>query len=280
VKQDAEDFSPAHAGAAVDRQRHARNKTCFVRRQEEGGVRDVPAGAHLVAQRHLGVALGRDFGAALLEGMGAGVDRHRRIHQPGQDDVGANAVLGVLVGELLGEGDHRRFRGLIGDVGIGGDRRHRGDVDDGAAHLVAHDRDRVFRGKDAALEIDRDAAIDRLLGNVGKLGVAAGEADADIVVQDVDAAPAAVRVGDHGLDLGLLGDVGLEGYRRAALGGDHVDRFLRGFDVAIHTQHAREGKRRGAAVADAFAGLWPAPTTIAIRSFRRMSLHSRKLGTI
>ena len=41
----------------------------------------------------LAVALGLDLGAALLEFAGAGIDRHRRVHQAGQDDVGADAVL-------------------------------------------------------------------------------------------------------------------------------------------------------------------------------------------
>ena len=81
----------------------------------------------------------------------------------------------VLVGELLGEGDHRRFGRLVGDVGIGGDHGHRGDVDDGAAVLRAHDRDHVLGGEDAALEVDRDAAVERFLGDVEQLGVAAGQ---------------------------------------------------------------------------------------------------------
>ena len=81
-------------------------------------------------------------------------------------------------------------------------------------------------GEDAALEVDRHAAVERLLGDVEQLGVAAGDADADIVVQDVDAAPAAVRIGHHGLDLGILGDVGLEGHRRALVLADHVDGLL------------------------------------------------------
>ena len=48
----------------------------------------------------------------------------------------------------------------------------------------------------------------------------------------------AVRFRDHGLDVALLGDVGLEGHRRAALGPDHADGFLRGCEVAVDAQHA------------------------------------------
>src|ERR1700739_2255668 len=76
-------LAPPDAGAAVDRQRHAGDETGLVGGEEQRGVRDIPAGAHLLAQRHLAVALGRDLRAGLLESAGAGIDRHRRIHQPG-----------------------------------------------------------------------------------------------------------------------------------------------------------------------------------------------------
>jgi hypothetical protein len=126
------------------------------------------------------------------------------------------------------------------------------------APLCCWRRDHVLGGEDAALEVDRDAAVERFLGDVEQLGIAAGKTDADIVVQDIDAAPAAVGLGDHRLDLGILGDVGFESDRRASLGRDQFDGFLRRWQIVIHAQHpgafAREGERGGAAVADAFAG--------------------------
>src|SRR3954453_18637329 len=54
---------PPHAGAAAHRQRHAGNETGFVGSKKQRGVGDVPPGSHLLAQRHLGVALGLDLGA-------------------------------------------------------------------------------------------------------------------------------------------------------------------------------------------------------------------------
>ena len=121
-----------------------------------------------------------------------------------------------------------------------------------------HDRDHVLGGEHAALQIDRHAAVERFLGNVEQFGVAAGQADADIVVQDIDAAPAAHRILHHRLEVGIFGDVGLERRRGALLGGDHVDGLLRRRQIVIDAQHlgalAREGQRGGAAVADAFAG--------------------------
>src|SRR3954470_17043487 len=46
------------ARAAVHRQGHAGDEIGLVRRQEQRSIGDVPAGAHLAAQRHLGIALG------------------------------------------------------------------------------------------------------------------------------------------------------------------------------------------------------------------------------
>src|SRR5262249_2391000 len=150
-----------------------------------------------------------------------------------------------------------RLGRLVGDVGIGCDDGHRGDVDDGAALLLPHDRNDMLGGEDAALQVDRDAAVEGFFGDGEQLGVAAGQADADIVVQHVDPAPALHGVVDHRLDLGIFGDVGLAGGGDALFLGDQVDRLLRGGEVVIDTQHlcafAREGERGGAAVADAFA---------------------------
>ena len=77
----------------------------------------------------------------------------------------------------------------------------------------------LLAGEDAALEVDRHAAVERLLGDLVELGVAARQRYADIVVQDVDAAPAAHALSaTMRLDVGFLGDVGLEGDRGALLG--------------------------------------------------------------
>jgi hypothetical protein len=41
-------------------------------------------GAHLAAQRHPSVALRGDFDSAAVAGPHPGVDRHRRVDQPGK----------------------------------------------------------------------------------------------------------------------------------------------------------------------------------------------------
>ena len=65
---------------------YSRNEVQLHRRRKQRGVGDVPAGAHLFAgSGTFGIALGFDFGAGFAEFAGAGVDRHRRVHQARQD---------------------------------------------------------------------------------------------------------------------------------------------------------------------------------------------------
>jgi len=84
--------------------------------------------------------------------------------------------------------------------------------------------------------------------------VAAGEAQAHIVVQDVDAAPFGEAAFDHLHDRRLVGDVGRCRRRRAAFLLDHVDGVPRRFQVAVDRPHlrafAREQQRCRPSVAD------------------------------
>src|SRR5262245_9572981 len=88
-------------GAAVDEELHACDKIRFVGYEEQRRIGHIPGRAHLMSQRHAGIALRGDLGAALAAHPRAGVDRHRCIHQTRQDDVGTNAILGVLNRHLL-----------------------------------------------------------------------------------------------------------------------------------------------------------------------------------
>jgi hypothetical protein len=109
---------------------------------------------------------------------------------------------------------------------------------------------------DGATQIDRTNAVERLFAQLRERGVAATEADADIVMQDVDAAPALDRVRDRGREALFLRDVGLE-WNTCLAGAGHLCRFRRGLHVAIDREHARaflhEAHRCGAAIAHAFA---------------------------
>ena len=105
--------------------------------------------------------------------------------------------------------------------------------------------------------------------------VAAGDAHTDIVVQDVDAAPALLRGLGHRGERRLLGDVGLERHAFSARLPRHRHRFLGGGEVVVDGQHL------GALLGESAApwrdrcpcpspGDWPAPTTMATLSLRRM----------
>ena len=111
------------------------------------------------------------------------------------------------------------------------------------------------------------------------VGIAAGKADADIVMENVEAAPAPGRFLHHRLDVALFGDVGLECDRLAAFRLDHSGGFLRRGQIAVHAQDrssfAREGDGGGAAVAHAFAGALAGPDHDCRTIFQPHVVHSR-----
>jgi hypothetical protein len=129
------------------------------------------------------------------------------------------------------------------------------------ATIPPHDRQRVLAGHDRAAQIDRRYPVEGLLGQFLERLVAAADADPDIVVQDVDAAPALDR-GHHRRGEGrLAGHVGLEGNALAAfLHGQRRGLLGRG-EIAVDREDPgallREAEHRGAAVADALARALP-----------------------
>ena len=97
----------------------------------------------------------------------------------------------VLQCQLLGESYHCCLRRFVGDQRIAVlARRHRGNVDDCSAALLAHDRQNVLARHYRAAQIDRTDSIEHLFGELVERFVAAANADPDVVVQDVDAPPA------------------------------------------------------------------------------------------
>ena len=96
--------------------------------------------------------------------------------------------------ELLGEGDHRRLGRLVGDERI---VFSQAATDEMLTIAPARCRRMIGSACLQAMIVPRRLiaadAVERLLGDLGERLVAAGDADADIVVQDVDAAPALDR---------------------------------------------------------------------------------------
>src|ERR1700720_1145247 len=250
-----------HQCTAVDRQRHAGDEIGFVGSEKQRCIRDVPCCSHPATQRNLGIALRSDLGAAAVAGPSARVDGHWRIHESWQNAGGANAVWSVLQSELFGEGDHCRFGRLVGDEGVAVlARSHRRNVDDGTGALQAHDRQYVLASHDRAAQVDRADAVEGLLAQFVQRLVATPDADPDIFVQDINAAPARPSRLHRGGERLFLGHVGGEGYALATLR-RHRGGLLGGGDKPVDRQDPgaflREAERRRTAVPDPLTGALP-----------------------
>ena len=216
-----------------------------------------------MAQRHPRIAGGGDLGTAFAADPGAGVDRHRRVHQAGQDDIGAHAELGVLDGDLLGERDHAGLGRLVGHIGVILQSRDRRDHENDARALRAHRRQHMLGGHDGAAQVDGGDAVEGGFGEFVERRVAAGDAQADIVVQNIDAAPALPRRLDHRLERRLAGHVSFErgAFAAAARLPRHRRRLLGGGEIVVDGQDlgALLGKpqNRGAAIAHPLAPRLP-----------------------
>ena len=107
----------------------------------------------------------------------------------GQDRVGPYAVRRVGDGQMFGQGDDGRLRGLVADCGVVDRRRDGGDVQDRSEPLLTHHRQGVLAGQHHAPEVDLHDVGESLGGDLGDRGVSAGLADSDVVVEDVDPTP-------------------------------------------------------------------------------------------
>ena len=116
----------------------------------------------------------------------------------------------------------------------------------------------MLAGHDGAAQVDGRDAVEGGFRDLERAGVAAGKADAHVVVQDVDAAPAFLGFGDRRLQRGFLGHVGLEGDAFAAILRDDRCGLLGRLQVDIDGQDlgavAREHQCRGPTVAQSLAG--------------------------
>ena len=104
-------------------------------------------------------------------------------------------------------------------------------------------------------------AVERLFGDLERRRIAAGDAHPDVVVQDVDPAPAPARVGDRGGERRSSVTSASEGDAVAAVRGRHRRGLLGRGEVAVDRKHARalgdEAQHGGAAVAHPFARALP-----------------------
>jgi hypothetical protein len=119
----------------------------------------------------------------------------------------------------------------------------------------------MLAGHDGAAQVDCRHPIERRLGQLVERLVATGDADPDVVVQDVDAAPALDCHRHRGGERRLAGDVGLEGDAFAAGVRGQRRGLLRRGKVAVHSKDLRsflrEAQHCRATIADPLAGALP-----------------------
>ena len=127
--------------------------------------------------------------------------------------------------------------------------------------------ERMLAGEGGAAQVDAVDVIEGFLGDIHQVGVAAAQADAHVVVQDVERAPATVRLADGRQDVGFLRDVGLTAMASppsariiaAVSSTDSIERS------AATTRAPSRAKRMAAArpLPNPSPGLCPAPKTTA-----------------
>ena len=94
----------------------------------------------------------------------------------------------------------------------------------------------MFAGIDHRAQVDRDNFVEGLGGDFGHAGVAAFDADADIVVKDVDTAPLFDAGVNGGFHLLFAGDVGGDRVGLAAVIPDLARGFLGRIQVPVDAQ--------------------------------------------
>src|SRR5215472_9951061 len=181
---------------------------------------------------------------------------HRRINRTRCNAIDPDALWPVIDGHRPREGDHCTLRGRIGGEATRPQGGYRRDINDGAAaRCLLHRRDRMARGNEHAVDIDPHDLPPLLRSD---LGDAAGTADADIVVETIEAPESRDRRVDHRACLLLIGNIGDKGGGGAAIVRDHRygpfgPRAIEIDDEDLRTG-AREQDRRCTAIANPVIG--------------------------
>ena len=142
------------------------------------------------------------------------------------DRIDANLARAKLLGQRLGDRIDGRLGAAI-DRG-GGDRRmghDRADVDDRAAGR-AEMLGGFLRSQDQAEHVEIELLVEVLGRDVFERGKLI---DARVVDEDVELVELVLRFGEQPLDVGRVGDVGLNGHRLAAILRDLADDAVGGF---------------------------------------------------
>ena len=154
----------------------------------------------------------------------------------GANAVGPDALCRILHGDVLGELVDGAFGRAVGDARIAeiAPRGDKGDIDDRSGPLRFHERQDVLAGEVHALQVDVDHFVPAVFRYLDR---AADFNDADIVVQDVDAAEAGGGVFDEGGHLIRSRDIRLEHGDFATLIADDAGGLLSRLTIDVGRDH-------------------------------------------
>ena len=105
-------------GAAIHHQCDPGDEAGLVTDKKQSGVRDIPCGSHLAAERHFRIAHRHNLLAGHVPGIHPRIHGHWRVHQSRLDAIDPDAVRRVLQRHLFGHRLGGRLAGLVGDPGI------------------------------------------------------------------------------------------------------------------------------------------------------------------
>ena len=150
------------------------------------------------------------------------------------------------------------FRDLVGDQRIVLDNGKGGDHDNNAGTLLAHDGDDILAGHDGSPEVNGGAPVEYLFGEIEQCRVTAAEADADVVMQNINLTPSFMGRGNRRSQRRASGHIRLEGEAISPVLSNHRCRLLGRGEVAVdgHDPGAFLGKSQGGRppIAECFAG--------------------------
>src|SRR5579875_64547 len=145
----------------------------------------------------------------------------------------------VLHCQRLGKRQHAALRGGIGILWhcTAHESHKRGNIDNGTTSLFEHDRDRIFRAQEGALDIDIHDAIPGCLGYIGHAAIVIGH-NTGIVIQHIDTPKSLDSTGHHRLHRSFIGYVGFYSDGLTTCRPNTLDGFLCRLNVQVHNNDA------------------------------------------
>ncbi|MNL40671.1 hypothetical protein D3C87_1630380 [compost metagenome] len=121
---------------------------------------------------------------------------------------------------MFRECNHTSLGGLVSGIRVLARPCGRRYVHDGTGALLPHDCDRVLARENGAAQVDAHDIVKILFGDLEQVCVAAAQAHAHVVVQDVERAPTPLRFGHDLGEVFLARHIHFERYGLETLSAD------------------------------------------------------------